>query len=303
MAARDGTLSDGDPSHDHGGFPAVYDGDSPRSWSESLLPRAFFARPALEVAPALLGCVIEHETPDGLVAAVLTEVEAYEGSADPASHAHRGRTARNAVMFGPPGHAYVYFTYGMHFCVNLVCLREGTASAVLLRAGRLVEGIPLAARRRSASPGRLPGGRTAGRSPRVLREQDLARGPARLCQALGIDRALDGADVCTLGSPLRLRPAAASGRKEPPLPGVTNGPHIGNDPRSGPGPRSGIEAPAGGDPRISTGPRVGVSSAAQRAWRFWLTGDPTVSPYRAHVPRVRPKVVSATEREDGTMHR
>ena len=127
----------------------------------ALLTREFFARPALDVAHRLLGCVLEHQTADGLVAVMLTEVEAYEGSADPASHAYRGRTARNAVMFGPPGHAYVYFTYGMHFCVNLVCLPEGTASAVLLRAGRAVEGIPLAAARRArgrngSGPG-LPG--------------------------------------------------------------------------------------------------------------------------------------------------
>src|SRR5215469_8356440 len=109
-----------------------------------ILPRDTFARSAVEVAPAVLGCVLEHETPEGLVAVALTEVEAYHGQADPASHAYRGQTPRNAVMFGPPGHAYVYFTYGMHFCVNLVCLPEGTASAVLLRAGRVVEGVGLA---------------------------------------------------------------------------------------------------------------------------------------------------------------
>jgi len=150
-----------------------------------LLPRETFAGSAVEVAPLLLGCVIEHETPEGLVAVALTEVEAYHGQADPASHAYRGQTQRNAVMFGPPGHAYVYFTYGMHFCVNLVCLPPGTASAVLLRAGRVVEGADLAAARR-ASPG--PQGR------------DLARGPARLCQALGIAREQNGADVCDPGA-------------------------------------------------------------------------------------------------------
>jgi DNA-3-methyladenine glycosylase len=289
---------------------------------EPLLPRAFFARPALEVAPALLGCVIEHETPDGLVAAVLTEVEAYEGSADPASHAYRGRSARNAVMFGPPGHAYVYFTYGMHFCVNLVCLVEGTASAVLLRAGRVVEGVPLASRRRAATAPRLPRGEDiAGTPPRRQQERDLARGPARLCQALGIGRPLDGADVCGPGSPLRVRPAPASrrdgppssgregppssgregppssGREGAPSPSITNGPHIDNDPHRG------TDPPIGSHPHISAGPRVGVSAAARRPWRFWLTGDPTVSPYRAHVPRARPKAVSPPDGQDGTMQR
>ena len=167
----------------------------PAGAGRALLPREFFAGPSLQVAPRLLGCVLEHETPEGLVAVQLTEVEAYEGSADPASHSYRGRTARNGVMFGPPGHAYVYFTYGMHFCVNLVCLPEGTSSAVLLRAGRIIEGASLAAARRLA-------GRPAGRVP----DRDLARGPARLCQALGIDRAQDGADVCDPASPLRVRP-------------------------------------------------------------------------------------------------
>jgi DNA-3-methyladenine glycosylase len=105
--------------------------------ADGLLPRGFFAGSSLAVGPRLLGCVLEHETGEGLVAVALTEVEAYEGLADPASHAYRGRTGRNAVMFGEPGHAYVYFTYGMHFCVNMVCRPEGTASAVLLRAGRV----------------------------------------------------------------------------------------------------------------------------------------------------------------------
>jgi DNA-3-methyladenine glycosylase len=247
-----------------------------------VLARGFFARPALEVAPGLLGCVIEHDTPDGLVAAVLTEVEAYEGAADPASHAYRGRSARNAVMFGPAGHAYVYFTYGMHFCVNLVCLPEGTASAVLLRAGRVIEGIPLAARRRSAAVrrppprgdepgGEGPGGEEA-EQPRVFRERDLASGPARLCQALGVGRALNGADVCDPASPLRIR-SAVTARHD----GVSTG--------------------------VSTGPRVGVSSAARRPWRFWLAGDPSVSAYRAHVPRTRRKVNSPPDHEDGTMLR
>ena len=114
-----------------------------------LIERDFFDRPSDEVAPALLGCVLEHETDEGLVAVELTEVEAYAGETDPASHAYRGMTGRNAVMFGPPGHAYVYFTYGMHFCVNVVCMPEGIARAVLLRAGRVVAGEPLARLRRA----------------------------------------------------------------------------------------------------------------------------------------------------------
>ena len=206
-----------------------------------LLPRDFFDRPVLEVAPDLLGCVLRHETPDGAVAVQLTEVEAYAGETDPASHAFRGRTARNAVMFGEPGHAYVYFTYGMHFCVNLVCGPAGVARAVLLRAGRITAGTALAAERRRA-------GRAAGRDGQ---ERDLARGPARLCQALGIDRALDGADVCAPGSPLQVTGATLAG------------------------------------PGVSAGPRVGVSHGAEEPWRFWITGDPTVSVYRPHVPRRR----------------
>ncbi|HEX3964630.1 MAG TPA: DNA-3-methyladenine glycosylase [Trebonia sp.] len=226
-----------------------------------LVPRDFFNRPAEQVAPELLGRVLEHETADGLVAVEITEVEAYAGESDPASHAWRGRTARTAVMYGPPGHAYVYFTYGMHFCVNLVCLPAGTANAVLLRAGRVIAGEEIARTRRTARP-RVPGVPAAvmpatavspsAVPPPARPARDLARGPARLCRALDIDRSLDGVDVCDSASPVRLR--AGSGA-------------------------------AGGT--VRSGPRVGISRAAEIPWRFWLDGDPTVSPFRPYVPRRR----------------
>ncbi|MFZ0187740.1 MAG: DNA-3-methyladenine glycosylase [Streptosporangiaceae bacterium] len=210
----------------------------------TLMPREFFARLSVPVAPDLLGCVLEHQTEAGLVAVELTEVEAYAGASDPASHAYRGKTARNAVMFGPPGHAYVYFTYGMHFCVNLVCLGNGSASAVLLRAGRIIEGEELARSRRT-------------RGTTIIPFRDLARGPARLCQALDIDRSLDGADVCVPDSPLRMRwpDASATARSV--------------------------------DRKVLSGPRVGISAAAEVPWRFWVEGEPTVSAYRPAVPRHR----------------
>jgi DNA-3-methyladenine glycosylase len=211
----------------------------------TLIAREFFARPSVPVAPELLGLVLEHQTEDGLVAVELTEVEAYAGASDPASHAYRGKTARNAVMFGPPGHAYVYFTYGMHFCVNLVCRGEqGSASAVLLRAGRIIEGEELARVRRSRGTATVP-------------FRELARGPARLCQALDIGRSLDGVDVCVPPSPLRMRwPDASTTARS-------------------------------AEKKIVTGPRVGVSHAAEVPWRFWIEGDPTVSVYRPAVPRRR----------------
>ena len=227
-----------------------------------LIPRKFFARPSVEVAPDLLGSVLEHETADGLVAVELTEVEAYAGRSDPASHAYRGKTARNAVMFGPPGHAYVYFTYGMHFCVNVVCLgEEGSASAVLLRAGRVIAGEELACARRT-------------RGTTAIAPRDLARGPARLCQALGIDRSQNGADMVTAGSPLRMLSGAGNPARSALL---ASGDETLIHPAT---PR-----------RIVAGPRVGVSSAAEIPWRFWYDGDPTVSVYRAHVPR-QPKPVT-----------
>ncbi|MFJ3644258.1 DNA-3-methyladenine glycosylase [Streptomyces sp. NPDC090108] len=202
------------------------------------LPRDFFDRPVLDVAPDLLGRVLVRETPDGPIALRLTEVEAYDGANDPGSHAFRGRTPRNDVMFGPPGHVYVYFTYGMWHCMNLVCGPVGDASAVLLRAGEIVEGAGPARKRRLSA-----------RS-----DKELAKGPARLATALDVDRSLDGVDACAVtGSPLRILAGA----------------------------------PVTAD-QVCNGPRTGVSGdGGIHPWRFWIADDPTVSPYRAHVPRRR----------------
>jgi DNA-3-methyladenine glycosylase len=204
-----------------------------------MLKRSFFDRPAPVVAPELLGCVIEHETAEGLVAVRITEVEAYQGDLDPGSHAYRGLTPRNSIMFGEPGYVYVYFTYGMHYCMNLVCDDVAVAAAVLLRAGEVIEGVDLATLRRGSSP------------------RDLARGPARLTVALGVGRAEYGLDACDSTGPLRVRRGG-----------------------SRPG-------------RVLAGPRVGLSAGAEIPWRFWLDGDPTVSPYRAHVEKRRPAKPSA----------
>ena len=177
--------------------------------------------PVLTAAPALLGATL---TANG-VTIRLTEVEAYDGANDPGSHAYRGPTARNEVMFGPPGHLYCYFIYGMHHCMNVVCAPEGTASAVLLRAGEVVDGIARARERRRGSG-----------------DRDLASGPARLCQALDLDRGSNGISVLCPEIRVRLPP----------------GPLV----------------------AIATGPRVGLRAAPDRRWRFWLEGELSVSPYR-----------------------
>ena len=164
------------------------------------------AGPARLLAPRLLGAVV-RSTVDGMPVAVrLTEVEAYEGADDPASHAFRGRTGRTAVMFGPPGHLYCYFTYGMHWCANIVCGFDGHAAAVLLRAGEVVDGLDAAARRR----------------PAARSTAELARGPARLAGCLGLGRDQNGVDLCDPASPVVLE--SMPSRR---LPGVISGPRVG----------------------------------------------------------------------------
>jgi DNA-3-methyladenine glycosylase len=176
------------------------------------LTRQQLAAPVLEVATLLLGARLVHRTTDGLVAVRLTEVEAYAGPDDPGSHAFRGPTPRTAIMFGPPGHLYVYFSYGMHWCANVVCGPEGHASAVLLRAGEVVEGLDPARARR----------------PTSRRDAELARGPARLTGALGITGADDGADLVD-GPDLWLEPAPG---REGTATAYVTGPRVGV---SGPG--------------------------------------------------------------------
>ena len=153
------------------------------------MPRSRLQGAPPEVAPRLLGAVLVSNVEGQRVAARISEVEAYGGvGEDPGSHAFRGQTPRNATMFGPPGHAYVYFTYGMHWCANVVTGPEGSASAVLLRAGEIVEGIEVARARR----------------PSARSDRDLGRGPARLTTALGVTGEHDGVDLLGDASPLRL---------------------------------------------------------------------------------------------------
>lgn len=178
--------------------------------------------PVEEVAPRLLGAVLRH----GPVAVRLTEVEAYAGPADPASHAYRGRTQRNRVMFGPAGHLYCYLSHGIHVCANVAVGPAGTASGVLMRAGAVVDGVEVV---RAARAGAA--------------DRDLARGPGRLCRALGIRLDHNGTDLAT--GVVTLTPGPAPGR-------------------------------------VLHGPRTGVRTAADHPWRFWIEGDPTVSPYRRH---------------------
>jgi DNA-3-methyladenine glycosylase len=181
-----------------------------------------------EVAPTLLGSWLVTDRPAGRVAVRLTEVEAYSGEGmDPAAHSHRGPTPRAEIMFGPPGKLYVYFSYGVHWCANVVVAPSGVGSAVLLRAGEVVVGEELARSRR----------------PTARAARDLARGPARLTQALAIGPDDRAADLLDPASSVRLH------RGEPPA-------------------------------DVAVGPRVGITQAADLPWRFWEAGAASVSVFR-----------------------
>jgi DNA-3-methyladenine glycosylase len=197
--------------------------------SERALARSFYLRPTLRVARALLGKVLVHQTPEGRTAGRIVEVEAYRGPADRAAHTAGGhRSPRNETMWGPPGHAYVYFVYGMHHCVNVVTRAAGVPEAVLIRALDPLDGLDLmrVRRRRPDAPA-----------------WQLCRGPGALCQALGVTRRQDGADL--VRGPLRILDAAP------------------------------VESRL-----VRRTPRIGVAYAgadALRPWRFLVSATPTVS--------------------------
>ncbi|HET9443156.1 MAG TPA: DNA-3-methyladenine glycosylase [Acidimicrobiales bacterium] len=214
-----------------------------------VLPRSFYARDAREVAPELLNKVLVL----GPLRARLVEVEAYVGGElDPGSHAYRGRNRRNATMFGPPGHLYVYFTYGMHWCANAVCDPDGTASAVLLRAAAPLAGLEQmrANRRRpartpsalrAAPPGPAGDGLALGPGPggRALADTDLLSGPAKLCQAFGLTGDHDGADLVA---------------------GAAGAVHIVDD-----------GTPPPDQPVVTT--RVGLKAGSELPWRWVVAGN------------------------------
>jgi DNA-3-methyladenine glycosylase len=181
------------------------------------------------VAPLLLNKVLVAGYLSVPVAGRIVEVEAYRGFDDPASHAFRGPTPRNSVMFGPPGHLYVYLSYGVHYCCNVVCRPEGVPGAVLIRALAPLTGLDVMRSRRTAARA----------------DRDLCSGPGKLCQALGLDRTFDGADVLAASSAVRL-----------------------------------VDDGAGTSAEIDAGPRVGISArlaTAAEPWRFWIPADPNVS--------------------------
>lgn len=251
---------------------------------------AWFERDPLELAPLLLGGVLARSDASGVVALRLTEVEAYRGADDPGAHTFRGRTARNATMFGPGGHVYCYFTYGLHHAVNIVAGQEGFGWGVLVRAGEVVDGHSLALERRSARRAAPPTG-------------ELARGPGNVAQALGATLADDGAAFATVAGAPPVGRGGPEARPERPAAVGRGGPEASHAAVGRGGPEARHETtwtftPAAEPPPHRTGPRVGVSGpggdASAFPWRFWIPGEPSVSAYRSAARR-SPAAVSRTE--------
>jgi DNA-3-methyladenine glycosylase len=217
------------------------------------LARSFYSRDSTVVAPELLNKVLVVGDRSGRI----VEVEAYRGETDPASHAYRGRTPRNRAMFGPPGHVYVYFTYGMHWCANAVCMPEGEGQAVLIRALDPLTGEDAMWVAR----------------PAARRRRDLCSGPARLCQALGVTGAHDGADL------VRRSIGSAHGAVDGAPPVVT----IVDD---------GTPAPE----LAGCGTRVGITLGTEAPWRWWVPGNANVSARRAMMRRDLSERIQADQR-------
>ena len=226
------------------------------------LDRTFFARPTLEVAPDLVGKLLVRRLGRDVLAGRIVEAEAYLGHPDAASHASRKNPTRARIMFGPPGHAYVYMVYGMYYCLNLVTEPDGAAGAVLVRAVEPVEGIDVMRRLRG----------------KPMPDRNLTSGPGKLCQAFAVDMGLNGVDLCAAGSS-RPRDAARSSRAS----GSRAGRRAAGPPRR----ELWVEDRGHAPERIRTGPRVGVDYAgawARKPWRFWEDGNAYVS----KPPRKRP---------------
>ncbi len=199
---------------------------------------SFWQQPTLQLARSLLGMELVRESADGVTAGMIVEVEAYRGPMDKAAHSYGGKpTERTRAMFGPPGHAYVYFIYGMHYCMNVVSAEEGIPEAILIRALEPTEGIGLMARRRGLTLTLTDG-------TKLSQLKRLTNGPAKLCEAMAIDRSLYGTDLTR--PPLYLR------HYQDPIP----------------------------DEMIRTGPRINIAYAEEAVhypWRFWIDQNPYVS--------------------------
>ncbi len=211
----------------------------PRGENGLVLPRAFYARPTLEVAPDLLGKVLVHHSEDGLTSGVIVEVEAYIGEQDPACHAAPGPTPRNEPLYGEPGYAYVYLNYGVHYLVNVVTEAKGSPAAVLIRALEPLEGIPLMRGRRGPWNDPRRGGRRVGRAGADVPEHELCRGPGNLTRAMGITLKDNRVDLCASHLTIEDRGLVA------------------------------------GD--IAWSPRIGISVGTEHDWRCYVAGSPAVS--------------------------